>query len=177
MERQDLLSEPLEQFLRASMKDASVSRLQLVAKALHTIAERHAHFLKSHAGLQPALDDLRAIATTIASDKTANADQRAAALECLGIISRIRDVKLTNLAEFIDVQVPEQLQTTALRMMASSASPEQTSAMLRRWKSYSPSIRTELINSILQQPNGAPRFLQAIESAGLSATDFDAVIR
>lgn len=176
-DRKNLFSESLERFVRASMLEASASRLQLVAKTLQAIAERYAEVLETHRGLQPALEEFKVLVRTIALDKTAEAEQRAAALECLGIVSGIKDLKLLNLSEFIDVQVPKQVQTTALRMMARFADPERTGAVLTRWKSYSPGIRAELINPLLQRSSGAAHLLAAIESAQLSATDFDAVTR
>jgi len=69
------------------------------------------------------------------------------------------------------------IQSAAIRLMASFPNVEVAGLFLRNWKSHSPSIRTQILSSLLSRADWVSTLLEQIEAGTIAASEIDAVTR
>jgi putative membrane-bound dehydrogenase-like protein len=130
--------------------------------------------------LQAAIEHLAplfAYARRAVRDDNVSAAQRHRCLRLLGRgthhVAEDRDL-LTGLLE---PRTPESVQAGAVTALARLAMPQTPALLLRGWRGYTPRLRSQVLDAILQRPAWAPALLAALEERTVLASSLDAVGR
>src|SRR5262249_51605441 len=84
---------------------------------------------------------------------------------------------LTTLAELLVPQTPEELQTAAAASLGRLRDPQIPGVLLRGWKSYSPKMRAQGLDVLLQREEGVKSVLDSVQEQQLMPVAIDAVRR
>ena len=112
-------------------------------------------------------------ANSIVSNGTLPLEQRAAAVRLL----HWGDSVSTRIDDWIGCLVPTlppAVQEVAFDLLLQSADDAVLDRVLERWRGLGPSMRLQIANRMLQQPKWILRFLNAIETGKIKASDVDA---
>src|SRR5262249_13947115 len=74
-------------------------------------------------------------------------------------------------------QVADDVQATAVNCLARQRAPALVGDALRRWKSYSPPLRSRLLDVLLAQKDGTIAVLEALENQQILPFEIDAARR
>jgi putative heme-binding domain-containing protein len=116
-------------------------------------------------------------ARSMASDASTPQDVRVAAVRLLGSEASDRQADLSVLASLLTPQIPADLQTagiTTLSRMRDSTAPH---VLLLDWKTYSPGLRVQVLDALLNRPEWAGALLDAMDQKLVLPSDFDAIRR
>lgn len=130
--------------------------------------------IKSVVGrLSAAFDAARAIA----ADGTAPDANRAAAVDLLGRDDQHQEQDLAMLSAMLAPQVPADVQSAAISALARIPGDRAAEALLRGWRTYSPALRVQVLDAMLNRPRWAASLVDAMEHKKVLATDLDAIRR
>jgi putative membrane-bound dehydrogenase-like protein len=121
------------------------------------------------------LDRQFARATSLAADGAAPADRRARAALLVGQGDFAAAEKA--LPPLLDPQQPPEVQAAAARALAGFDRPEVAGILLRPWKSYTPTLRTEVVGYLLSRHAWIAALLDAIDAGIVPAGQVPATRR
>jgi putative heme-binding domain-containing protein len=78
---------------------------------------------------------------------------------------------LTRLIEDSDASLS--LRLAAIRSLAAHPRPEVAQQLLKNWRSYTPAVRTEVLEALLRRPDRASALLDAVEAGTVRPGDID----
>lgn len=116
-------------------------------------------------------------ARSITANGEAADDDRLRALRLLG---RSEATRATDIIALVALLVPQSsgaLQTGAVEALARIDSEQVPEALLPRWKTYSPSLRSEILDALVSRDAWASALLAAVENKLVPAADIDATRR
>ncbi len=114
-----------------------------------------------------------ASAETIVADSSIPIEQRASAVHLLRW-GEPASARIESWIHCLSPTLPPAIQEVALDRVLQDSNDEVLDQVLQRWKGLGPSMRMRISNSMLQQPKWILRFLNAIESGSIRASDIDA---
>ncbi|MCI0700224.1 MAG: neutral/alkaline non-lysosomal ceramidase N-terminal domain-containing protein [Planctomycetia bacterium] len=107
--------------------------------------------------------------STLRNEK-ADTSQRTAAARLLGYGPfELADVALT---DALTPTTPGDIQLAAIKALSAHTDPKVSELLLKNWKSYGPSARSEAMNAMLIRPERILKLLDAVEAKRVSATEF-----
>jgi putative membrane-bound dehydrogenase-like protein len=113
-----------------------------------------------------------ASAAVMARDVKRTPAQRLGAIRLL--TSGPKRFAIPTLIELLGAQQPLELQTGAVRALASRREAEATPALLNAWNQAGPSLRGELLEAIFARPDRIAKLLDAFESKKITPSQVDA---
>lgn len=125
--------------------------------------------------LKHAVEEILDAARQLAQRDGEAESRRVAALELLshaGSLGRREDADL--LQQLVAPQQPPRVQAAAASALASRRDPPTLHALLARWSSYSPALRSQILDSLLGREDGALAVLEAIRQGTIEAGQLDA---
>jgi putative heme-binding domain-containing protein len=127
--------------------------------------------------LQTAVDQLAglfaAARTTVADSKEDRQDQLAA-LRVLGRGVDHQAEDMADLAKLLAPQVDADLRTAAVAALGQLRDPKVPDILLREWKSYSPTLRTQVLDVLLRRDDWLKIVLDALDRKHVLPADIDA---
>ena len=178
MERSEQLSEPLTVLVQSVTADSPASRFELLAGTLSNVLNSDAAVsLKTNDAFQKAMSAAYAIAAQISRSNNIDADRRAAAVRFAGVTGGYASDIAIDVTELLTAQTPIPVQIAAVRVMGRNATPESVNELLTHWNSFAPTVRAEVLATLLQRESTVRLLLDAVKAGTLAATDFDAVQR
>ena len=162
--------------------DGTFARWQFFAIEQYAIAvERRGStfhpLINADAGRLPKrFEVLSAAARKAAQSEEASIADRVAAVRILGP-SNDAPQDLTLLVELLAPQQPPELQSAALTSLARLKLPEIAKRLLAGYRSFAPSLRTQVSESLLSRETWRDELLTALETKQLAPTDLDAASR
>ena len=130
--------------------------------------------------LAAAMNSLPAVfaaAREVAQDDAALEEGRRAAVELLGRDAAERDADLALLQELLTPRTPESIQVAAVAALARGADGDAPAVLLAGWSGYSPALRQQVIDVLLQNESRTSGFLDAVEAGDILAVEIDAARR
>ncbi|MCI0462352.1 MAG: neutral/alkaline non-lysosomal ceramidase N-terminal domain-containing protein [Gemmataceae bacterium] len=112
-----------------------------------------------------------------AADGKASEPQRLAAVRILGRDGEQRDADLTALASLLKPEHSPALQSAAATALGRIADDRSAVTLVSGWKSYSPSLRGQVLDLLLSRADWQRKLLQAIAKRTISAAEIDAARR
>ena len=178
MGRSEQLSEPLTVLVQSVTADSSASRFELLASTLNNVLSSDAAVsLQTNAAFQNAMSAAYAIAAQIARNNDVDADRRSAAVRFAGVTSGYASDTSLDLTEMLTAQTPMPVQIAAVRVMGRNATQDAVTQLLSHWNSFAPTVRAEVLTTMLQRELTIQLLLDAVKAGTLAATDLDAVQR
>ncbi|MEJ7591802.1 MAG: PVC-type heme-binding CxxCH protein [Planctomycetaceae bacterium] len=178
MGRSEQLSEPLTVLVQSVSADSPASRFELLAGTLNNVLNSDAAVsLNTNDAFQNAMSAAYSIAVQIARSNEIDADRRAAAVRFAGVTSGYAADTAVDLTELLTAQTPIPVQIAAVRVMGRSATQDSLNKLLSHWNSFAPTVRAEVLTTLLQRESSVQLLLDAVKTGTLAATDFDAVQR
>ena len=121
--------------------------------------------------VEEMLEELVAEAIQVSGDKNASLAQRRQAIELLGTASF--EVAQSTLPRFLESLQPSELQSAAVRALASFPEPTIAQVFVDHWQSATPAVRQEMIAGMFGRSDRIGTLLAAIESGAVRPTDLD----
>ncbi len=178
MGRADQISEPLTVLVQSVRADSAASRFELLASTLNNVLSSDvAASLKTNDAFQNAMSAAYAVAVQIARSNEIDADRRAAAVRFAGVTGGYASNSALDLGELLTAQTPIPVQIAAVRVMGRNATQDSVTQLLSHWNSFAPTVRAEVLTTLLQRESTVQLLLDAVKADTLAATDFDAVQR
>ncbi len=118
---------------------------------------------------------LFAVARSLALDSKATEPERLQAVRLLGRGPTEQDEDLQRLGQLLHPEVPHPLQTAALAGLRRSNAARVADVVIAGWKSYAPSLRTEVLNLLFSRPEWLQALLTALEHDSISPAGIGAV--
>ena len=112
-------------------------------------------------------------AESIVSDSELPMEQRAAAVHLLGWGGPVPN-RIDSWIACLTPNLPPAVQEIAFDQVLQESDDDVLDQVLERWRGLGPSMRLQISNRLLQQPKWILRFLKAIESGKIRASDVDA---
>jgi putative membrane-bound dehydrogenase-like protein len=130
--------------------------------------------------VQAAVDrlvGLFALARKVAMDSRQSEAER---LRCLRLLGRGLDHFTEDrdlLVELLQPRTPEKVQAGAIAELARLAGKQTPALLIRGWKGYTPRLRMQVLDALLQRPAWVKDLLSALEDRTVLASSLDAVRR
>jgi putative membrane-bound dehydrogenase-like protein len=104
-------------------------------------------------------------------DETLPESLRAAAIQLIAFdtFARVRDA----LAGSLNPRQPQPLQLAAVRALSAYGDPEVAALLIAPWKTFTPPVRREALESLLSRADRVPQLLDAIERGGVRRGDIE----
>ena len=131
--------------------------------------------IRGHAEIQQALNAARNAAISIALSAERQVDRRTAALQFLSSFSGDNDNAAVSLLKLFKPLVPSEVQHAAIPVVVRSQSS--VAALIADWRSITPSVRSVLVNSLVQNPDSTHQLLNSVAAGELTPVDIDATVR
>ncbi len=112
-------------------------------------------------------------AEPIVSNNSLPMEQRAAAVHLLRWGEQA-PARIESWMTCLAANMPPAVQEVALDLLLQESNDEVLDQVLERWRGLGPSMRVRISSNLLQQPRWTLRFLNAIESGKIRASDIDA---
>jgi putative heme-binding domain-containing protein len=137
---------------------------------------------KNDAGVefQKSLDRLEpmfAQARTVAKDAKVAEQERLITLRLLGRGTTGQEQDIASLGELIESQNPARIQEAALARLRREDNPAVPQAVLKSWKTSSPSRKQEILNLLFSRPAWTEAVLTAVEQEKLTAAELGVLQR
>ncbi|MEQ9406507.1 MAG: neutral/alkaline non-lysosomal ceramidase N-terminal domain-containing protein [Fuerstiella sp.] len=171
LKQTDAVVATTQQLLSRLTTDASSNAWSAAARALPGIL-RHREVTDV---LNPLLKSVRAQAAFVALSHRQSAEHRAATLQFLGTAGRIADDTATRLVDLFEPSTPTEVQQAAI--VSVTGTERSTDLLLQRWRTITPSVRSGIVNSLLQHPDRTRQLLTSLRSEQLTSSDLDATAR
>jgi putative heme-binding domain-containing protein len=123
------------------------------------------------------LEPMFAQARTAALDSKVAEQERLLPLRLLGRGTTGREQDIVSLGQLIEPQNAEVIQEAALAQLRRSDSPAVPQAVLKSWKTSSPSRKQEILNLLFSRPAWTEAVLTAVEQEKLTAVELGALQR
>jgi putative membrane-bound dehydrogenase-like protein len=120
------------------------------------------------------LSGLFAAARTTVADPKANRQEQLAALRLLGRGLDRQAEDLATLAKLLAPQVEADLRTATVAVLGQLRDPKVPEVLLREWKGYSPTVRTQVLDILLRREDWLKTVLDALERKQILPADIDA---
>jgi len=78
-----------------------------------------------------------------------------------------------SLSPFLSPQIPQQLQQASVAALLEQSSAEVAKTLLSGWRGYSPQVRRDVVDGLLNQTSRIHALLDAVESEDIRATDVE----
>ncbi|MBX7166407.1 MAG: c-type cytochrome, partial [Pirellulales bacterium] len=184
LDRTDVLGRLLAVIVRRSDAGYETWQLEALAGLLEALDRRKLavdQFVASHAQSLPglardlpqALDDARATAAA----ESAPLEQRLAAIRLLSHALEGPSNAVGVLTSLLGAQQPAQLQAAAVEALTESRGGEVPRALFAAWRSYSPPVRSAILDAMLRRAQWVDACLDALEQGTLAVTELDAFRR
>jgi putative membrane-bound dehydrogenase-like protein len=127
--------------------------------------------------VQQRLKDLYSNAVKIVQDPNSATNEKLVAIRLLSRgLGNDRDDYAT-LESLLSPRTPHDAQSAAIRQIAQTFDPRVPIMLLRSWKSYSPTIRNQVLDSLLARPIWTHMVLDAIRKKDVLPNEIDAIRR
>ncbi|HSU65800.1 MAG TPA: PVC-type heme-binding CxxCH protein, partial [Tepidisphaeraceae bacterium] len=125
---------------------------------------------------QPALAPMFTAARDLAHDSAAPTDTRRAAIRLLGQTDQVKqDLKI--LSDLLTPQTAPELQSVAISSIGRAHDPSAPKVLLSAWKTYSPDLRAQVLDLLLNRQRWIGELLDAMEKKEVLASDIDPIRR
>jgi putative membrane-bound dehydrogenase-like protein len=121
------------------------------------------------------LDAVFAVARSLVADEKASPEERARAAVILGRGPSEQMEDLKSLTGLLAPQHAAELQQAAAAALGRSRDVQVPELLLRGWKSYSPSLRAQVLDALLTREVGTKAVLDALEKKAVLPSEIDAV--
>lgn len=121
--------------------------------------------------LRQRMTKLFARATQMAADGEQSLSTRETGIRLLAFATW--DTAEESLVPFLSPQVPQQLQRAAVASMLEQSSADTATTLLAGWRGYSPQVRRDVVDGLLNQTSRVGALLDAIESEEIRPTDVE----
>jgi putative membrane-bound dehydrogenase-like protein len=110
-------------------------------------------------------------ATALAADDTGTLADHQLAIQLLAFA----DLKTasTHLPKFLSPQTPQSLQRAAVSALGRQESDEVAAVLLERWRTYSPQVRRDVVDSLISSPARVQTLLAAVEAKAVKRGDIE----
>ncbi len=195
----DLLNQLVEQTLafgnRAAALDAShfvldsenaqstTSQLNFLSglfKALKLNQTTLEEFIREDASaglLHGQIVKLTSLARKTVADSDASQSLRIAAIPVLARFPQQQSEDLRLLAENLTPQTAPAIQSATIAFLSSFSNAEVAELLLDNWQSHAPSVRTQILSSLLSRSSWLSTLLDQIESGKIAVSEIDVVSR
>ena len=116
-------------------------------------------------------------ARALASDASTPQPLRVAAVRLLGSDASDRQADLSVLASLLTPQTPADLQTAAITSLSRMRDATASHVLLLDWKTYSPSLRVQVLDALLNRSEWVSSLLDAMDQRLVLPSDFDVIRR
>ncbi len=123
------------------------------------------------------VEHLLAWARQRAADPSADAALRAACLRISLRNAPSRDAAVALALAALELQTPQDLQRIAVQELAAFNTADAGARLLDRWRSYSPSVRQEMLAAVLPRPALIEELLSRLEQGAIRPGEIDAPSR
>ncbi len=154
----------LQQFLLTSLAEGLSRRGSSVAGLLNGD--------ESSEQLKERMAELFAQAAAVAEDQDRPSRARETAIRVLAFAPL--EMAQESLAPFLSAQTVPQLQRLAVSSLAEQSSDEAARVLLSGWTGYSPQVRRDVIDGLLNRASRIVLLLDAVEASDVRAGDIDA---
>ena len=128
----------------------------------------------------PAVEPVRKVveaARAVATDENAPVEARRNAVRLLGCERARRDEDVKRLTGLLKSQVPDEVQAAAVKALAKvrgGGATDPGQILLAGWKGYSPSLRREVLDVLLERAESAKAMLAAVEAGKVLPAEIEA---
>ncbi len=152
----------------ADLKDVNPQRL---ARAQQQLTARIDAARTEISNFKSQISDLKSEILNLKSDSVI------AALPLLGRVpdQRGEDAKLVG--ELLVPQTPVPVQTAAVATLARINHETSASALLSGWRTFTPALRTQVLDALLSRPSSTAKLLDELEAKTIAPSDIDAARR
>lgn len=116
-----------------------------------------------------AFQEIFAEAGRTAADSAASVPERNAAIQLLGQ-AKFPDVR-HSLVQLLDPRQPAPVQVEVVRALATFLAPEVPELLLEKYKTLTPSVRSEIVDALASRPDRTEALLVAVEQGRVAAAD------
>ena len=127
--------------------------------------------------VQHIVRDLTQTAREILRDPKSENDRRVAAMRFLGVALSEDEPTIELVANLLEPQSSPETQLVALRVLSASRSAKAGQALLSHWDTYSPSMRSQVLDVVVARHALVSLMLDKLESGELKGTAIDATHR
>ena len=150
----------------AAVEQAGASR-RLQRDLLRLILELRKDW-KQHDSTVTLTRTIVAAARSVLESTDANAEQRADAVPALSLSSWSE--QKTHLTELLAPEQPPIVQAAAMQTVAEFSDPDAAAELIRRWETFSPSVRKLALTALLSRTTWTERLLNAIADGQVAAS-------
>ena len=133
----------------------------------------------SDAGMRPDLSEMAPLfnaARAVVQDSSASEESRAAAVRLMGR-GADQQTDRSVLADLLTPRTAADLQSAAIKSIARAHVPSTPLLLLKPWKTYSPALRAEVLDTLLNRRDWVAPLLDAVEKKQVLPADFDTIRR
>ena len=164
--------EPLKGMLPKPGQPFSAKQWATVGSIV-TSLRRHAPAWKALTAT-PEWSETAAQALRLAGDSDANTATRLVAIRLTAMAGQLDDTAIESIVELIHPRSPSELQLVAVAAVAESGRDDVARRLLAGWRGHSPTIRTAIVDSLMQRNPLRSELLNAIERKDIAVSDLDA---
>ncbi|MBX3439263.1 MAG: c-type cytochrome, partial [Planctomycetaceae bacterium] len=118
-----------------------------------------------------------AAAREIVADENASTASRVAAVRLLGRDGESREADIEQLKLLISPRTAPELQVAAINALSASEADGLVDTLLADWSQLTPSVRAEVISTLLSRRRWTSQFVSALEAGDVPVKDIDAATR
>lgn len=108
---------------------------------------------------------------TVAANRQSGVEHR---VQAVGLLSHAEyEAVSPTLSQLMDPHEPQQLQLAAVATLASFRDEQVAEQLLAGWRSYTPAVRAEVVQSLLARPDRTLKLLAAIEAGDVGVSYID----
>jgi putative heme-binding domain-containing protein len=122
-------------------------------------------------------ESITSTARQVAQSRDAGERDTLAAVRILSMMTSDANGLLDLLGKLIGPQSPPAVQQEAARILATSRSTAALDLLFAKWRAYTPAIRSQLVDTLLQQEATCLALLQTIKARTAKSSDLDALQR
>ena len=123
------------------------------------------------------LPGLQAFARRMLEDENAPMDQRLAAIQLIGRDKAAQAQDIPILARLVSARTPVPLQTAVFSSLGQILSPQVAAALLDGWKTYTPNLRSQVLDLLTRREETIQELLNRVEGGQLSPLELGAGVR
>jgi putative membrane-bound dehydrogenase-like protein len=159
----------------ADLKDVNPQRL---ARAQQQLAGRIDAARTEIANFKSQLSDLKSESPILKSEiLNLKSELVLAALPLLGRVADQRGEDANLVGELLVPQTPVPVQTAAVVTLARINHDASASALLSGWRTFTPALRTQVLDALLSRPSSTAKLLDELEAKAIAPSDIDAARR
>jgi putative membrane-bound dehydrogenase-like protein len=171
MDRPELLAQVLPRLLKQPRSGFTIRQFRTAASVLDALQRRGKNV--DEVVKPEALNGLIDAAQRIALDQSSEGSVRLTCIRLLGLVTLTPKQQAT-LLSLLRPQQSSAIQSAAATALAARNRQDAARQLLGEWRSYSPALRTQILDTLLSRTSWTQDLLASLESGAVSAAVFDA---